>query len=100
MRKSTLLILDDDANDAKTIASEAQTLGFEVRIFDDASQFIEASLAEKPSHLAIDIVMPGIQGMALLQTLAQNACQSSIMLTSGIGSDILPTAQLAAIEQH
>lgn len=100
MRKSTLLILDDDANDAKIIASEAQTLGFEVRIFDDASQFIEASLAEKPSHLAIDIVMPGIQGMILLQTLAQNACQSSIMLTSGIGSDILPAAQLAAIEHH
>lgn len=100
MRKSTLLILDDDANDAKIIASEAQSLGFEVRIFDDAAQFIEASLTEKPSHLAIDIIMPGVQGMGLLQTLARNACQSSIMLTSGIGSDILPAAQLAAIEHN
>lgn len=100
MRESTLLILDDDANDAKIIASEAQTLGFEVRIFDDATQFIEASLTENPSHLAIDIVMPGIQGMDLLQTLAKYQCQSSIMLSSGIGSDILPAAQLAAIEQR
>ena len=100
MRESTLLILDDDANDANIIAREAQTLGFEVRIFDDATEFIEASLTEKPSHLAIDIVMPGIQGMDLLHTLAKQQCQSSIMLSSGIGSDILPAAQLAAIEQR
>ena len=100
MRENTLLILDDDANDANIIAREAQTLGFEVRIFDDATEFIEASLTEKPSHLAIDIVMPGIQGMDLLQTLAKQQCQSSIMLSSGIGSDILPAAQLAAIEQR
>lgn len=100
MRESTLLILDDDANDANIIAREAHTLGFEVRIFDDATEFIEASLTEKPSHLAIDIVMPGIQGMDLLHTLAKQQCQSSIMLSSGIGSDILPAAQLAAIEQR
>ena len=75
MRASTLLILDDDGNDAEIIASEAQTQGFEVRIFDDANLFMAAFLAERPSHLAIDILMPGVHGVSLLQTLAQpRAC--------------------------
>lgn len=98
MRASTLLILDDDGNDAEIIASEAQTQGFEVRIFDDANLFMAAFLAERPSHLAIDILMPGVHGVSLLQTLAQHQCQSSIILTSGIGTAALPAVQLAAIQ--
>ncbi|WP_029148219.1 EAL domain-containing protein [Methylophilus sp. 5] len=100
MRTSTLLILDDDAQDASVIASEARNLGFEVRILEDASLFIDAFLAWKPTHLAIDIVMPSINGIEVLKTLAQLDCQSSIILTSGIGTDTLPAAQLAAIEHN
>jgi EAL domain-containing protein (putative c-di-GMP-specific phosphodiesterase class I)/FixJ family two-component response regulator len=98
MRASTLLILDDDGDDAHLIAREAQSLGFEVRIFDDAKLFIAAFLSEKPSHLAIDILMPGVHGVELLHTLAQHQCRSSIILTSGIGTAVLPAVQLAAIQ--
>lgn len=98
MRASTLLILDDDGDDAHSIASEATSLGFEVRIFDDPNLFIAAIMAEKPSHLAIDILMPGVHGVDLLQTLAHHQCESSIILTSGIGTSILPAVQLAAIQ--
>ncbi|HCU85013.1 EAL domain-containing response regulator [Methylophilus sp. UBA6697] len=100
MRTSTLLILDDDTQDANIIAHEAQSLGFEVRILADASLFIDAFLAWKPTHLAIDIVMPSINGIEILKTLAQLDCQSAIILSSGIGTDTLPAAQLAAIEHN
>lgn len=100
MRTNTLLILDDDSHDASMVAHEAQRLGFEVRILDDAKLFIDAFLAWKPTHLAIDIVMPSINGIEILKTLAQLDCQSSIILSSGIGSDTLPAAQLAAIEHN
>lgn len=98
MRANTLLILDDDSDDAHLIATEAKHLGFEVRIFDDVKLFIETFLAEKPSHLALDILMPGLHGVDLLHMLAQYQCQSSIFLTSGIGSAILPAVQRAAIQ--
>lgn len=98
MRANTLLILDDDSDDAHLIATEAKHLGFEVRIFDDVKLFIETFLAEKPSHLAVDILMPGVHGVDLLQMLAQYQCRSSILLTSGIGTAILPAVQLAAIQ--
>lgn len=98
MRANTLLILDDEGDDAHIIATEAQSLGFEVRIFDDAKQFLAAFLEEEPSHLAIDILMPGVHGVELLQTLAQHQCQSAIILTSGIGTAALPAVQLAAIQ--
>jgi EAL domain-containing protein (putative c-di-GMP-specific phosphodiesterase class I)/DNA-binding NarL/FixJ family response regulator len=100
MRTNTLLILDDDSHDASLIAHEAQHLGFEVRVLDDAKLFMDAFLAWKPTHLAIDIVMPSINGIEMLKTLAQLDCQSSIILSSGIGSDLLPAAQLAAIEHN
>jgi len=100
MRTSTLLILDDDVQDANLIANEARSLGFEVRILADASLFIDAFLAWKPTHLAIDIVMPSINGIEILKTLAQLDCQSAIILSSGIGTDTLPAAQLAAIEHN
>lgn len=98
MRANTLLILDDDSDDAHLIANEAKHLGFEVRIFDDVKLFTETFLAEKPSHLAIDILMPGVHGVDLVQILARHACQSSIILTSGLGTAILPAVQLAAIQ--
>lgn len=100
MRTSTLLILDDDIQEANLIASEARSLGFEVRIVADATLFIDAFLAWKPTHLAIDIVMPGINSIEVLKTLAQLDCQSSIILSSGIGTDTLPAVQLAAIEHN
>lgn len=100
MRTSTLLILDDDVQDANLIANEARSLGFEVRILADATLFIDAFLAWKPTHLAIDIVMPSINGIEILKTLAQLDCQSAIILSSGIGTDTLPAAQLAAIEHN
>ncbi|TXI46451.1 EAL domain-containing response regulator [Methylophilus sp.] len=100
MRTNTLLILDDDSHDASLIAHEAQHLGFEVRVLDDAKLFMDAFLAWKPTHLAIDIVMPSINGIEILKTLAQLDCQSSIILSSGIGSDLLPAAQLVAIEHN
>lgn len=98
MRANTLLILDDDSDDAHSIASEAKSLGFEVRIFDDANLFITAFQTDNPSHLAIDILMPGVHGVELLHTLAQHQCPSSIILTSGIGTSVLPAVQLAAIQ--
>jgi EAL domain-containing protein (putative c-di-GMP-specific phosphodiesterase class I) len=100
MRTSTLLILDDDVQDANLIANEARSLGFEVRILADATLFIDAFLAWKPTHLAIDIVMPSINGIEILKTLAQLDCQSAIILSSGIGTDTLPAAQIAAIEHN
>lgn len=100
MSTNTLLILDDDVTLTTLMTAVAKDLGFEVKHCEDGRQFIDAILAWKPSHLAIDLVMPSIDGIEILKTLARMDCQSSIILTSGIGSVLLPLAQLTALEHQ
>jgi EAL domain-containing protein (putative c-di-GMP-specific phosphodiesterase class I) len=105
MQTKTLLVLDGDKESAKAIATQAEGVGFEVNIFEDQQTFIEQSLNKKPSHLAIHIEMPGLDGTSLLVELAKQRCTASIILTSDfgqptLGSRALITAQLAAIEHR
>ncbi|MDP8567497.1 GGDEF/EAL domain-containing response regulator [Methylophilus aquaticus] len=96
--KKTILILDQDDDIAKIISLEAESLGFEVRVFKDPICFIEHIPTCAPSHLAIDLIMPSLDGLALLKNLIQIDCKSSIILTSGIGTATLHDAQLTAIK--
>ncbi len=100
MHANTLLVLDDDQDSVKIITGAAISLGFEVKVVAELKRFFAEFSGWKPSHLAIHIVMPGINGVELLQQLAAASCTSAIILTSGTGSTALAAAQLAAIEHH
>jgi len=100
MSTNTLLILDDDVQLASLIMEEAIRLDYEVKHCADGRQFIDAFIAWKPSHVAIDLVMPSIDGIEILKMLARLGCRSSIILTSGIGSAMLPLAQITALEHE
>lgn len=100
MTTKTLLVLDDDAATTETIITEAQALGFEVRAFAEPQLFLSAFQTWAPTHLAIDLMIPGMDGIQLMQDLAGLRCASAIILTSGIGSVVLPATQLIAIEHN
>lgn len=100
MYAKTLLVLDDDKDSAKIITDEASSLGFEIKIVEQRQHFLDEFIRWKPSHLAIHIVMPGINSGELLEQLAMMDCKSSIILTSGTGTSALAAAQLAAITHH
>jgi EAL domain-containing protein (putative c-di-GMP-specific phosphodiesterase class I) len=100
MSTNTLLILDDDDQLASLIMEEAIRLDFEVKHCTDGRQFMDTFIAWKPSHVAIDLVMPSIDGIETLKMLARLDCRSSIILTSGIGSAMLPLAQITALEHE
>ncbi len=100
MSTKTLLILDNDDEIANIISREAESLGFEVHVCKDQQSFIDQISILSPSHLAIDLVMPSIDGLELLKTLIRLNCKSSIILTSGIGTSTLPAAQRTAIQHN
>lgn len=91
-----LLILDDEPEVAKTIALIAKRIGFGVEQCYDPATFFRLLDAWQPSHLALDLVMPAMDGMEVLRRLALIDCRINIILTSGIGSRVLESASRSA----
>lgn len=94
-----LLILDDDADVAKTIAAIAEGAGFVVRYSAVPADFFATLEQWQPSHVAIDLVMPALDGMEVLRQLAEIGCRARVIVTSGMGKKVLQSAQHSAAER-
>lgn len=94
-----LLVLDDDPAVARTIALVARGQGYEVDCFADPGPFFEAVQSLAPSHVALDLIMPGMDGVEVLRRLAQLGCPASLILTSGMGKKVLESARVTASER-
>lgn len=94
-----LLVLDDDAQVARTISHIAEDQGFEVRVASGPVPFFAAIDSGWPTHLAIDLVMPGMDGVEVLRSLAQRRCAARIIVTSGMGAKVLESARRGAAER-
>lgn len=93
-----LLILDDDADIGATIANIARTVGFEAMSVTESESFFAQVDTWSPSHIAIDLVMPEVDGIEVMRRLGGAACPASIIITSGVGSRVLDAAKRSALE--
>jgi EAL domain-containing protein (putative c-di-GMP-specific phosphodiesterase class I) len=91
-----LLILDDEPAVAKTMQIIAQKLGFSVRCCTSPEAFFEEVDGWQPTHIAIDLVMPAMDGIEVLRHLGLIGCRAKIILTSGIGNRVLESAGRSA----
>lgn len=94
-----LLVLDDDESVAHTIGFVAERLGFSVVCYDAPEPFFEAVRARNPSHVALDLIMPRMDGIEVLRRLALMHCEAELILTSGMGLKVLESAQTTASER-
>ncbi|WP_416667143.1 EAL domain-containing response regulator [Egbenema bharatensis] len=94
-----LLILDDDAAVGMTIAAIAATLNFETRATLTAADFFQVLSEWQPTHIALDLVMPEVDGIEVMRRLGEQQSQVAIVITSGVGSRILDAAYRLAMEQ-
>ena len=93
-----LLILDDEADVGATIANIARSAGFEALSVTSSDAFFAEINAWSPSHLALDLVMPHVDGIEVLRRLGGAACKACIIITSGVGSRVLDAAKRSALE--
>ena len=81
----TIVLVDDDRNILTSVSMALEAEGFEVRTYTDGDE-AQRGLAQRPADLAVlDIKMPRLNGMELLQRLRQNpptAHMPVIFLTS------------------
>ncbi|MBK7531017.1 response regulator [Piscinibacter sp.] len=96
MAGGRLLILDDDPTVGQILLMSAQASGFEARLCLEVQPFLEALGPWMPTHLAIDLTLPGTTGIAVMRRVAAAGCRARIIICSGAGAAELDAALLEA----
>ena len=78
----TVVLVDDDRNILTSVSIALEAEGFKVRTYNDGAEALQG-LAAQPADLAVlDIKMPRMDGMELLQRLRKTSAIPVIFLTS------------------
>ena len=81
--KAHILIIDDDANTLASLARAFRLAGHEATVCDNAGRALELAKAERFDLILSDVVMPGKDGIALLEDLKNIGVTSPTVMISG-----------------
>jgi RNA polymerase sigma factor (sigma-70 family) len=81
----TVFIVDDDASVRDALALLLGIQGFRIAVFSSAESFLAAWRREWNGCLLTDIRMPGMDGLALQQELADRDCRIPVIIITGHG---------------
>jgi two-component system nitrogen regulation response regulator NtrX len=81
--KAQLLIVDDEANTLASLARAFRLAGHEATVCDNAAKALELAKAQHFDLIFSDVVMPGKDGLALLEELKQQGVQAPVVMMSG-----------------
>ncbi len=96
MSDKKLLVLDDDPLIGQTITSIAQFCDFNVELCTTPERFFDLFFSWSPDAIALDLIMPQMDGVEVLAELGKLGCQAGIIITSGVGSRVLDAASRSA----
>ncbi|HTT32491.1 MAG TPA: sigma-54 dependent transcriptional regulator [Methylomirabilota bacterium] len=82
-RKAHLLIVDDDPNTLASLSRAFRLEGHEATVCDNAARAVELLRAETFDLILSDVVMPGKNGLELLEDLKKSGLKTPIVLISG-----------------
>ena len=71
MKKSRILIAEDERDLAGILRDTLVTLDFTVTLAHDGASALEAYAAERPDLLVTDVMMPVMDGFSLIKQLRQ-----------------------------
>ena len=91
-----LLLIDDEPAFCAFVKRVAEGEGFSVTLAADGDAFKRAYLDVQPTVIMLDLVLPDIEGIELLQYLAQQGCRARIFVISGYNPDYPRLAQAVA----
>jgi DNA-binding response OmpR family regulator len=92
MPQPRLLLIDDEPTLAEFLASAAEESGFEPVITDNDEEFRAAFLGQTPQMVALDLGMPGMDGVELIRFLADQNYDAPVLIVSGFDRRVLESA--------
>jgi DNA-binding NtrC family response regulator len=81
-----ILVVDDDAQQRADLAQIVSSLGYEVTTAADGGEALSKLASVPASAILTDLVMPGMDGVALLKELAARGDRTPAVVLTGFGS--------------
>ena len=92
MERPRLLLIDDEPALAAFVANAAGLCGYSAQVATHYLQFREEFLANRPNMVALDLGMPGMDGVELIRFLAEEGYRSPVLIISGFDRRVLESA--------
>ena len=82
-QKAHLLIVDDEANTLASMSRAFRLAGHEATLCDNAARALELAKSQSFDLILSDVVMPGKDGLSLLEDLKQQGVAAPVVMMSG-----------------
>ena len=92
MAQPRLLLIDDEPALAEFLANAARATGFEAVTTAEDEEFRKEFRAARPDMVALDLGMPGMDGVELLRFLADEDYRAPVLIVSGFDRRVLESA--------
>jgi FixJ family two-component response regulator len=93
MSKRLVYVVDDDPSVGRSIERLLRTTGHDVLTFSTAMQFLEVYDRSEPSCVLVDLCLPELTGLELLERLEQRQSPATVIVITGQGD--IPSAVTA-----
>jgi len=80
--KGRILVIDDEERILDFVARGLRCEGYEVDVADDSREGMEAALAQRYDLVILDLLMPGLPGIAVLDAILQRKPRQAVIVLS------------------
>ena len=85
LKEATVFVVDDDSDIRASLNRLLQSVKLPVELFESAERFLESGKAHAPGCLLLDVRMPGMDGLELLEHLNNIRVHPPVILLTGHG---------------
>ncbi len=85
-KKKRILVVDDEAAILRIVGTSLKLMGYDVGTCSRSREALKMREVEKPDIMLLDVFMPGIGGLEILQTLRQTSQLPVIVFSAHVSS--------------
>jgi len=96
MAEKRLLVMDDEPDFSEFVREVAEGLDYEVTVINQSVKFKATYEDVKPTMIVLDIVMPDIDGIELIEWLADVGNEAGVIIVTGFNPHFAEAARVFA----
>jgi len=81
-----ILLVDDEEEFVSTVAERLRIRNIDVQVANDGEEALASIEARPPQVVVLDVMMPGMSGLEVLQNIKQNHPEIQVILLTGRGT--------------
>ncbi len=96
MAVGRLLVVDDDPGFGELVRKLGVKLEFEVEVTSNGEAFMQAYDSFRPSVVMLDMIMPDIEGIELIEWLGERGADARVIVVTGFSRRYAVLAKMLA----